>query len=114
LDQQQPSLEFTREEGQPSGEGAHSARYRSADEVVVGINLQMNGIGADFRIEDFEVELAERVKRFLADVGDALRKRDRDLLLLSTIVMAALVVAVNRSVWRPLYRLAQTRYKLEG
>jgi NitT/TauT family transport system permease protein len=34
--------------------------------------------------------------------------------LLSTIVMAALVVCVNRSVWRPLYRVAQTRFKLEG
>jgi ABC-type anion transport system duplicated permease subunit len=30
------------------------------------------------------------------------------------IAMAALVVCVNRSLWRPLYRLAQTRYKLEG
>jgi len=28
--------------------------------------------------------------------------------------MAALVVVVNRSVWRPLYRVAQTRFKLEG
>jgi NitT/TauT family transport system permease protein len=36
-----------------------------------------------------------------------------DLLLLSTIAMAALVAAVNRSLWRPLYRLAQTRFKLE-
>ena len=37
-----------------------------------------------------------------------------DLLLLSTIVMAAMVVAVNRLVWRPLYRLAESRYRLEG
>jgi NitT/TauT family transport system permease protein len=36
-----------------------------------------------------------------------------DALLLSTIVMAALVVSVNRLVWRPLYRLAETRYRLE-
>ena len=36
-----------------------------------------------------------------------------DDLLLATIVMAALVVTVNRLVWRPLYRLAETRYKLE-
>jgi len=36
-----------------------------------------------------------------------------DTLLLATIVMAALVVSVNRLVWRPLYRLAETKYRLE-
>jgi NitT/TauT family transport system permease protein len=37
-----------------------------------------------------------------------------DSLLLATIVMAALVVSVNRLVWRPLYRLAETKYRLEA
>ena len=36
------------------------------------------------------------------------------LLLLATIVMALMVVTINRLVWRPLYHLAETRYKLEG
>ena len=36
-----------------------------------------------------------------------------NLLLLSTIVMASIVVSINRLVWRPLYRLAETRYRLE-
>ncbi len=36
------------------------------------------------------------------------------LLLISTIVMALMVITINRLVWRPLYRLAETRYKLEG
>jgi NitT/TauT family transport system permease protein len=36
------------------------------------------------------------------------------ILLLATIVMAIMVVTINRLVWRPLYRLAETRYKLEG
>jgi len=35
------------------------------------------------------------------------------LLLLSTIVMATLVVCINRLLWRPLYRVAEQRYKLE-
>jgi NitT/TauT family transport system permease protein len=35
------------------------------------------------------------------------------ILLLATIVMAMMVVTINRLVWRPLYRLAETRYKLE-
>ncbi|MGD0444068.1 MAG: ABC transporter permease subunit [Edaphobacter sp.] len=34
------------------------------------------------------------------------------ILLLATIVMAMMVVTINRLVWRPLYRLAETRYKL--
>jgi len=49
-----------------------------------------------------------------AQISSATDSGNFDLLLLSTIVMAALVVCVNRSVWRPLYRLAQTRFKLEG
>jgi NitT/TauT family transport system permease protein len=36
------------------------------------------------------------------------------ILLLSTVLMAAMVVNMNRLVWRRLYRLAETRYKLEG
>jgi NitT/TauT family transport system permease protein len=37
-----------------------------------------------------------------------------DQLLAATIVMAAMVVTINRLVWRRLYRLAETRFKLEG
>ncbi len=37
-----------------------------------------------------------------------------DALLLATIVMAALVVCTNRLVWRPLYRLAETKYRLDN
>jgi NitT/TauT family transport system permease protein len=36
------------------------------------------------------------------------------ILLLATILVALMVVTMNRLVWRLLYRLAETRYKLEG
>ncbi|HUN84855.1 MAG TPA: ABC transporter permease subunit [Terracidiphilus sp.] len=36
------------------------------------------------------------------------------LLLLATIMISLIVVTMNRLVWRRLYRLAETRYKLEG
>jgi NitT/TauT family transport system permease protein len=36
------------------------------------------------------------------------------LLLAATAVMAVMVVTINRLVWRPLYALASTRFKLEG
>jgi len=37
-----------------------------------------------------------------------------DILLLSTVVMSAMVVCINRLVWRPLYRLAEYRYRLDA
>jgi NitT/TauT family transport system permease protein len=36
-----------------------------------------------------------------------------DLLLASTLIMASIVVFINRMLWRRLYRLASTRFKLE-
>ena len=49
-----------------------------------------------------------------AQISSASDAGNFHLLLLSTVVMAGLVVCVNRGVWRPLYRLAQTRFKLEA
>ena len=49
-----------------------------------------------------------------AQISSATDSGNTLLLLLSTIVMALLVVCVNRLVWKPLYRLAETRYRLEG
>jgi len=37
-----------------------------------------------------------------------------DLLVAATVAMAATVVAINRLVWRKLYALAQSRFKLES
>jgi len=48
-----------------------------------------------------------------AEISSATDAGNYALLLLSTVVMATLVVSVNRLVWRPLYRLAETRYRLE-
>jgi NitT/TauT family transport system permease protein len=36
------------------------------------------------------------------------------LLLLSTVVMAAIVVTINRLLWKPLFRLAESRYRLDS
>jgi NitT/TauT family transport system permease protein len=49
-----------------------------------------------------------------AQISAATDSGNSGLLLFSTIVMAALVVSVNRSLWRPLYGLAERRFKLEG
>jgi len=49
-----------------------------------------------------------------AEISSATDAGNYSVLLLSTVVMATLVVTVNRMLWRPLYRLAESRYKLEG
>jgi NitT/TauT family transport system permease protein len=49
-----------------------------------------------------------------AEISSATDDGNFAVLLLSTIVMATLVVTVNRMLWRPLYHLAETRYKLES
>jgi NitT/TauT family transport system permease protein len=49
-----------------------------------------------------------------AQISSATDSGNFSLLLLATLVMATIVVTVNRLVWRPLYRVAETRFKLEG
>jgi NitT/TauT family transport system permease protein len=47
-------------------------------------------------------------------ISAATDAKNFDLLLASTIALAAVVVTTNRLVWRRLYRLAETRFKLES
>jgi len=49
-----------------------------------------------------------------ATISQATDKGNFHLLLGATIVMSATVVTINRLVWRRLYRLAETRFKLEA
>ena len=48
-----------------------------------------------------------------AMISAATDAKNFDLLLAGTIALAAVVVTTNRLVWRRLYRLAETRFKLE-
>lgn len=47
-----------------------------------------------------------------ATITQATDKGNYPLLLFSTIVMSLIVIATNRLIWRPLYRLAQEKYQL--
>jgi NitT/TauT family transport system permease protein len=49
-----------------------------------------------------------------AVISSATDRGDFPVLLGATLVMAAMVVTVNRLLWRRLYSLASTRFKLEG
>jgi NitT/TauT family transport system permease protein len=54
---------------------------------------------------------------FTTGLGAIISRASEDsnfkLLLAATILMAATVVTVNRLVWRRLYRLSESRYRLE-
>lgn len=49
-----------------------------------------------------------------AQISSASDAGNFPVLLLATIIMALMVVTINRLVWRPLYRLAETKYRLDG
>jgi NitT/TauT family transport system permease protein len=47
-----------------------------------------------------------------AQINHATDHGEFPILLLATIIMAMMVVTINRLVWRPLYRLAENKYRL--
>jgi NitT/TauT family transport system permease protein len=49
-----------------------------------------------------------------ATISQATDQGNSDLLLAATLMMAATVVTINRLVWRRLYAVAETRYRLES
>ena len=49
-----------------------------------------------------------------AEISSATDNGRFPILLLATILISLMVVTMNRLVWRRLYHLAETRYKLEG
>jgi NitT/TauT family transport system permease protein len=49
-----------------------------------------------------------------AIISQATDSGNSRLLLAATVIMAVMVVTINRLVWRPLYALASTRFKLEA
>ncbi len=62
-----------------------------------------------FTMQDKSVIEATGLGALIARASEA---KDFPLLAASTLVLAAIVVAINRTVWRSLYRLAETRYTL--
>jgi NitT/TauT family transport system permease protein len=49
-----------------------------------------------------------------AEISSATDHGQFAIILLATILVALMVITMNRLVWRRLYRLAETRFKLEG
>ena len=48
-----------------------------------------------------------------AYIADATSAGDFPRVVLGIVVMSALVLACNRLIWHPLYRLAERRYRLD-
>jgi NitT/TauT family transport system permease protein len=74
--------------------GAWNASVMAEYSQVKGQTLQTIGLGA-------QIQAATDQARF-------------PVILLATILISLIVVTMNRLVWKRLYRLAETRYKLEG
>jgi NitT/TauT family transport system permease protein len=74
--------------------GAWNASVMAEYSKVKGQTLQVIGLGS-------QIQAASDSGRFAT-------------LLLATIMISLMVVTMNRLVWRRLYRLAETRFKLEG
>jgi NitT/TauT family transport system permease protein len=74
--------------------GAWNASVMAEYSQVKGQTLQTIGLGA-------QIQAATDAARF-------------PIILLATILISLMVVTMNRLVWRRLYHLAETRYKLEG
>ena len=74
--------------------GAWNASVMAEYSHIKGQTLQTIGLGA-------QISSATDAGRF-------------PIILLATILIALVVVTMNRLVWKRLYRLAETRYKLEG
>jgi NitT/TauT family transport system permease protein len=74
--------------------GAWNASVMAEYSHVKGRTLETIGLGA-------QISSATDAGRF-------------PIILLATILIALMVVTMNRLVWKRLYRLAETRYKLEG
>jgi len=74
--------------------GAWNASVMAEYSHVQGQTLETIGLGA-------QIDAATDSGRFA-------------MLLLATIMISLMVVTMNRLVWRRLYRLAETRFKLEG
>jgi NitT/TauT family transport system permease protein len=84
------------DEGQPrkASAGAWNAPVFAESSHVADRTLQTIGLGA-------QIDAATDSGRF-------------PILLLATMLISLMVATMNRLVWRRLYRLAETRYKLEG
>ncbi len=74
--------------------GAWNASVMAEYSKVKGETLQTIGLGAQ--------------------ISSATDHGSFPIILLATILISLMVVSMNRLVWRRLYRLAETRYKLEG
>jgi len=82
--------------------------------LITGIITAVGGAWNSSIVSEY-VEFQNQTEQTLglgAMISEASVKADFPLLLAATVVMSLLVVLTNRLVWRPLYRLAETKYQL--
>ena len=84
--------------------------------LITGLVTASGGAwNASIVAEYFQLKDKTLITRGLgAQISAASSQGNFPTLLMATIIMALMVVTINRLVWRPLYKLAETKYKLEG
>ena len=91
----------------PRSRGKSAAMETGAEAVRLMDGREHRGIPRHLLFLD--ADLAESAK---ADGTTA--DGEFSIILLGTILISMMVVTTNRLVWRPLYRLAETRYRLDA
>ncbi|WP_297041171.1 ABC transporter permease subunit, partial [Thermosynechococcus sp. OHK43] len=82
--------------------------------LITGIITAVGGAWNSSIVSEY-VEFQNQTAQTLglgATISEASVRGDFPLLMAATAVMSLLVVLTNRLVWRPLYRLAETKYQL--
>lgn len=82
--------------------------------LITGIITAVGGAWNSSIVSEY-VEFQNQTEQTLglgATISEASVRGDFPLLMAATAVMSLLVVLTNRLVWRPLYRLAETKYQL--
>ncbi|MFN4195253.1 MAG: ABC transporter permease [Thermosynechococcus sp.] len=82
--------------------------------LITGIITAVGGAWNASIVSEY-VEFQNQTEQTLglgATISEASVRGDFPLLMAATAVMSLLVVLTNRLVWRPLYRLAETKYQL--
>ena len=74
----------------------------------------LNGLSEEHNVLDHVCTNDSDKLPLFQQINAATANGEFPIILLGTILISMMVVTTNRLLWRPLYRLAETRYKLEG
>ena len=98
LDDHQPVLEFMHKRVDPAGDGAEGIAQRAADQIVVTIELEVDGVRADLGIKAISTKSwLSGVQRITTHAGCFLRHEEREEEILAVLDPHGLVEGIERT-----------------